>query len=238
LFREKWLAEKSGLMFASAPGLVTKIKKWRSQVAYLPNGAAIEKFDRDKKEFKEPHDIKEIPHPRIGFSGAIDTFKNNIKLIEKCATEYKDYHFILIGPEKVSDPDLDLSKLKAMDNVRFLGIKKWEDTPDYFAYFDAYFIPYNLNDYLIKGCFPVKYFEALAAGLPTIVTKLPAYEGFDVDGYVSKDDEEFILNIKRALEENNPQKISARKKLAAQNSWDGKVDKQIQLIENYFLKSK
>src|SRR3990167_6192368 len=232
LRQEKWLADATDLMFVSAPGLVLKFKNWREDVHYLPNGAAVEKF-LSKDQLKEPDDLKNISHPRIGFTGAIDAYKNNINLIEESAKKYPQYHFVMIGPEKVSDPDLDLSFLKSLSNVHFLGMRKWELIPSYFAYFDAFFIPYNLNDYTVKGCFPVKYFEALAAGLPTVVTNMPAYEGFDVDGYVSVTDEDFIKNLKKAVEENSLEKIEARKKLASHNSWDGKVDKQLKLIADF-----
>ena len=234
LHREKWLSDKCDLVFVSAPGLIQKFKDWGKNPHYLPNAAPAEVFDKPQSEFEEPEDIKNIPHPRIGFSGAIDTYKNNISLIEKSVEAYPDYHFVLIGPEKVSDPDLDLSRLKSKKNVHFLGIKPWEKTPAYFAYFDAYFIPYNLNEYTVKGCFPIKYFEALAAGLPTLVTNMPAYEGFDPDGYVAKSDGEFVSNIERALKENSAEKISARKIMAHNNSWNGKVDKILNLIQGKF----
>ncbi len=232
LHREKWLSDKADLVFASAPGLVEKFKKWRPDVYYLPNAAAVEVFDKPQSSFKEPEDLKNIPHPRIGFSGAIDNYKTNIKLIEKCAKTYRHYHFVLIGPEKLSDPDIDLSVLKSLKNVHFLGMKPWEETPAYFAYFDIYFIPYNLNDYTVKGCFPVKYFEGLAAGLPTIVTNMPAYNGFDPDGYVAKDDTEFVFTIEKALQQNSPERIAARKKMASENSYDGKVDKELHLLSS------
>lgn len=230
LHREKWLSDNADLLFASAPGLVDKFKKWRKDVHYLPNACSYEKFDLLKEDVREPTDLKEIKHPRIGFTGAIDTYKNNLDLIEKCAVKYPDYNFILIGPERVADPDLDLSKLKKLKNIYLLGTKAWSETPNYFNSFDAYFIPYNLNDYTVKGCFPVKYFESLAAGLPTVVTDLPAYDGFDPDGLVSKDDDKFVENIKVAIESNSKENIKKRKSLAKKNSWDNKVEKQLKLI--------
>lgn len=230
IHREKWLAEKSDLVFASAPGLVTKFKKWRNDVHFLPNAADATKFDFERASLPEPDDLKDIPHPRVGFTGAIDTYKNNIPLIEKCAKELSGFQFVMIGPEKVADPDLDLTKLKSMRNVHFLGLKPWEETPAYFNNFDIFFIPYNLNKAMVEGCFPIKYFEALAAGLPTVVTNMPAYHGFDPDGYVSKSDDEFVENIRRALKEDNRERQDKRKDLARHNSWDGKVDKQLRLI--------
>jgi len=232
LHREEWLAKNADLMFASAPGLVLKFKNWREEIHYLPNAAAVEKFDIYSKNVKEPVDLKNIPRPRIGFTGAIDSYKISIPLVVKCAEKYPNYHFIMIGPEKLSDPDSDLSKAKALKNVHFLGIKPWEETPSYFAHFDTYFIPTVLNDYTLKGHFPVKYFEALAAGLATVVVDIGIYDGIDVDGYVSKGDEEFIANIKKALDEDSSERRKKRKELARKNSWDKKVDKQLALINN------
>lgn len=236
LHREEWLSKRADLLFASAPGLVTKLKKWKDEVHYLPNAAATEKFDYLKGTLEEPVDIKDIKHPRVGFTGAIDTYKNNISLIEKCARELPNFNFIMIGPEKVSDPDLDLNTLKSMANVHFLGLKPWAEIPEYFNNFDVFFIPYNLNKYTVEGCFPVKYFEGLAAGLPTVVTNMPAYEGFDPDGYIAKSDDEFVEMIKRAYEEDNIDRQNARKKMAGENSWDGKVDKQLKLINEKLSK--
>jgi len=232
LFREEWLAKYVDLVFVSAPGLLKKFKQWKDTVSFLPNGGSYELYNIERESISEPTDMVNISHPRIGFSGAIDSYKNNIDLIEKTALNYPNYSFVMIGPEKLSDPDLDLSRLKSMKNVHFLGQKPYEKLPAYFQYFDAYFIPYNLNKYTVGGCFPTKYFDALSAGLPTVVTNLPAYEGFDIDGYVSKTDEDFIKNIKKALDENSEEKILKRKNLAKENSWDGKVNKQLKLIED------
>jgi len=225
--QEKWLCENTDLVFASAPGIVDRLKKWRKEIEYLPNAVDFEKFDHKTKN-SEPEDLKAIPHPRIGFSGAIDSYKNDIKLIEECAQTYPNYHFIMIGPEKVSDPNLDLSTLKNLNNVHFLGEKPWEVTPSYFDHFDAYFIPYNLNDYTI-GCHPIKYFEGLASGLPTLIT-LPSVKAFDPDSYVTPDKNQFIKNIELAVITDSEEKRKVRKELAKQHTWSSKVNRQIELI--------
>ena len=227
--QEEWLCKNTDLVFASAPGIVERLNRWRDDIEYLPNAVDFDKFNHIQKAI-EPNDIKDVPHPRIGFSGAIDSYKNNIKLIEACAKIYPNYHFIMIGPEKVSDPNLDLSVLKQMKNVHFLGEKPWEETPSYFDHFDAYFIPYNLNDYTI-GCHPIKYFEGLASGLPTLIT-LSSVKKFDPDNYVTSDEDQFIKNIKLAIETDSEEKRKVRKELAKQHTWSNKVNKQISFIES------
>lgn len=226
--QEKWLCKNVNLVFGSAPGVVDHLQPWTNGIVhYLPNAVEYDVF-ANVENYTEPEDLKDIPHPRIGFTGAIDTYKNNISLIEKSAEAYPDYHFILIGPEKVSDPDLDLTKLKSMSNVHFLGKKPWEQTPSYFKYFDAYFIPYNLNDYTI-GCHPIKYFEGLAAGLPTLIT-LNSVKAFDVDNLVSENEDQFVKNIKIAIENDSTEKKEKRKAMAREHTWSGKADKILDLI--------
>ena len=225
--QEEWLCENCDLVFASAPGIVDHLNKWRTDVEYLPNAVMFEKFDHPQK-FEEPEDLKCIPHPRVGFSGAIDTYKNNINLIEKCVRAYPSYHFVMIGPEKVSDPKLNLTELKKLPNIHFLGEKPWEETPAYFDHFDAYFIPYNLNDYTI-GCHPIKYFESMAAGLPTLIT-LNSVKAFDIDNFVTPIDDQFVRNIGEAVSNDSPEKRKARKEIASKHSWSNKVNKQLEFI--------
>lgn len=236
--REKWLSENADLIFASAPGLVIKFtsilqKLGRSSdiLHYLPNGADFEKF-KDVKRLKEssPEDISKLPRPRIISIGALDTYKMNLPLIELCARTYPNYSFVLIG-SPVEDKDSSFLALKSLPNVYMLGLKPWDQTPFYVAASDAYIIPYNLNDYTIGGCFPVKFHEALSAGMPTIVTNLPAYKEFRDVCYIAQNDQDFVNKIKIALEEDSEDRFKARQAVAKENTWDGKADKQIRFIK-------
>ena len=80
------------------------------------------------------------------------------------------------------------------------------------------------------GCFPVKFHDVLAAGLPVVVTDLPAYRPFGDVCYISKGYNEFSQNVRRAIEENSPEKVKQRQDVAKDNNWDGKVAKMLSLI--------
>ncbi len=147
------------------------------------------------------------------------------------AKKHSDKSLVLVGPTGVADDQPDLSQLRKMDNVYLLGQKPYEQMPVYFSRFDVYIIPYNLNDYTVKGCFPVKFLDALAAGLPTVVTNLPAYEEFADVCYIAKDNEQFSQLIQTALDEDSKKHIAQRKSTAKQNSWDNKVDKMLRLMQ-------
>lgn len=241
--RENWLARVSDLIFATAPALVLKFQNIlktqggdTTKVNFVPNAGDYLKF-KDSKKFKDqiPNGLTEIPRPRIVYYGAIDSYKVDLDLIEKCALSYRNFSFVLIGPEKVSDPDLNLKALKKLENVFFFGPKKYETLPYYLAGADVFIIPYNLNDYTIGGCYPVKFHEVLSAGLPTVVTNMPVYKTFSEVCYIARDKEDFVRLIKVALEEDSEEKVKARQEVAKENSWENKVEKQISLINAVFL---
>jgi glycosyltransferase involved in cell wall biosynthesis len=105
--------------------------------------------------------------------------------------------------------------------------------PKYYAGFDVTIIPYLLNDYTVGGCFPVKFHEGLAAGVPSVVTNLPAYAPFADVCYISKSANEFSQNIRRALEEDSEIKVKERQHVAKDNNWEGKVAKMLALIQSF-----
>lgn len=237
--QEKMLTEKADLVFASAPGLVDKLKKYRSEVYFTPNVGDFEKFkdvsilkDKIKRSGDDsslPADIASIRRPRIGFTGSIDEYKFDSELVAKIAKDNPNFNFVIIGPFALKDKEGTKEEigLDGLDNVHFLGTRPYSIVQNYFTAFDAYIIPYQLNDYTMGGCFPVKFHDALAAGLPTIVTDMPAYMPFGDVSYISKSYEDFSKNIGLALKEDSVEKIRQRLKVAAENNWDGKLQKML-----------
>uniref|UniRef100_A0A7C4TLI4 Glycosyltransferase family 1 protein n=1 Tax=candidate division WWE3 bacterium TaxID=2053526 RepID=A0A7C4TLI4_UNCKA len=231
--QEKMVTEKADLVFATTPGLVDKLNKYRETVYFMPNVGDYEKFkDVQKIKDKIPEDLASIRRPRIGFTGAIDEYKFDKDLLAKIARDHPNYNFVIIGPLALKDKEgsAKLLGVEGTSNVHFLGTRSFSIVQNYYAGFDAFIIPFQLNDYTVGGCFPIKFHDSLAAGLPTIVTDLPAYAPFKDVCYVSKSYDEFSKNIEQALREDSPEKIRARQRVAAENSWDGKLGKMLSLI--------
>ncbi|HSX39794.1 MAG TPA: glycosyltransferase [Candidatus Saccharimonadales bacterium] len=230
---EKYLAQKANVVFATAPGLIEKLKNYNNHVYFTPNVGDYEKFKDAKSLFSQiPEDLLKIPRPRVGFTGALDQYKFDLPLLKKIATENPNCSFVLIGQIALKDKDSKLKDLQIdnLKNIYFLGQRSYEVLQYYFAGFDAFIIPYVLNDYTVGGCFPVKFHDSLAAGLPTIVTNLPAYAPFRDVCYIAKDHNEFSADIKKAIQEDSPQKIKARQDIAKDNNWDGKVEMLLSII--------
>lgn len=234
--KEQTLAVRANVIFATAPGLVEKLKKFNANTFYMPNVGDFEKFYNIKERINEiPKEMQAIPRPVIGFTGAVDEYKFDNELFRKIATDYPKYSFVLIGPIALKDREGTLKELGLSDlpNVYFLGTKPYSEIQNYTAAFDAAIIPYKLNDYTVGGCFPVKFHDSLAAGLPVVVTNLPAYTPFINYCYVAKSYNEFSQDIRKAIEEDSKTKILERQQVAKQNNWDGKVESMLDIVKRY-----
>ncbi len=238
--QEKALTSNADVVFATAPGLVKHLKKYREVVHFTPNVGDYERFV-NSKSYKDqlPDDMKGIKRPILGFAGAIDEYKLDRDLLRKIVSDHPNFSFVIIGPSGLKDKDATKEDLgfSDFDNIYFLGARPYESLPYYYGGFDAYIIPYVLSDYTVGGCFPVKFHDALATGMPVIVTDLPAYYPFDDVSYISKDYEEFSSNIKKAFDEDSPALAKKRQKVASENSWDGKTLQMLGHISD-FIKRK
>lgn len=235
VIQEESLAKKANLVFASAPGLVDRLKSYNKNTYFTPNVGDYEKF-KDAKKIKElPNNLKDIKRPIIGFTGALDEYKFDMELFRKLVMAYPNFSFVLIGSlvRRGKNATRETLGLAEFENVYLLGPKPYEEIHRYFAGFDAFIIPYQLNDLTVGGCFPVKFHDALAAGLPVVVTDMPAYTLFKDVCYISKTYQEFEDNIGNAIKEDSQERINARQEVAKNNNWDGKVASMLKLINSH-----
>lgn len=232
--QEKMLTQRADVVFATAPGLVDKLKKYREEVFYTPNVGDYEKF-KNVQNLKDqiPEDLAQISRPRIAFTGSVDEYKFDRELVLKIAKDHPNYSFVIIGPIALKDREATAEELGFADysNIKYMGSRPFKTIEKYYAGFDVFIIPYQLNDYTVGGCFPIKFHDALAAGLSTVVTNLPAYAPFRDVCYISKNYDEFSINIEKALREDSSEKIKARQLVAKDNSWEGKIEKMLGFID-------
>jgi glycosyltransferase involved in cell wall biosynthesis len=227
--RERELATRANLVFASHPLLYERFKVLNDNTHYLPNAGDFRLYAQTSFDLP-PIELRTLNRPIVGYSGALDAYKFDFHLLRDTALAMPEVNFVLIGPLQVSDSSDEHRAIEGVPNVHLLGIRSFEDTALYVQHFDAYVIPYIRNNYTLNGCFPVKLFNALAAGKPTIVTDLPAYRGLESVLHIVAPGESFAEAIRRAVAEDSLPARAARVQIAQANDWDRKVDKQLQLI--------
>jgi len=201
---------------------LTRLKSPFSKNVYFhPNAADTSIFNKAITDpLPRPAELQGIKTPIIGFTGSIE-YRSDFELLRKIALKHSDKTMVFVGPIQ-TDEHVKVG-LDNMPNVVFTGPKKITELPDYLKYFDCTIIPFVKNT-LTKSIYPLKINEYLAAGRPVIAVNFSEdmYSFHDV-AYVEDTHDDFIAAIDKAINENSQEKVEARMKVAAQNTWTARV---------------
>lgn len=115
-------------------------------------------------------------------------------------------------------------------NVHFLGPKPREQVPAYIHAFDVAMIPYRESSYN-RASFPLKFWEFLASGKPTVASGLPALEPYARLADLPKTPEAFARALEQALADPESAR-SARQAEAARHGWETRVEAMEELLRN------
>lgn len=198
--KEKELLSKVDYVFVTSIRLYEEKRDYNSATYYFPNAVDFDHFYQaiTKEKVKLPEELEAIPEPRIGFVGAISSYKLDFELLYQIACLRPTYNFILIGDIGEGDPHTDVGKLKELNNVFFLGHRPYQQLPDYLRGFQVCLLPFKLNKYT-EYMFPMKFFEYLAAGRPTVGIELPSLKKYKENYVVASTPEEFIAGIDQCI---------------------------------------
>jgi glycosyltransferase involved in cell wall biosynthesis len=230
---ETSFARQADLVIASAEPLRARLAEVSSHVELMANVADTSLFAR-ALEPSLAHDpaLAALPRPRVVFTGAISAAKIDVELISGLARLHRDWSIALVGPVGLGDPTTDVSQLRAEPNVHFIGSRRYEELPGVLAVADVGIIPYRINE-LTSSVFPMKVYEYLAAGLPTVSTPLPSLA--DVDGIAfATDADGMAKTIERLLSEDSPARRRARSDAVQAHSWGerlGEIERELEELE-------
>lgn len=233
---ERKTLKVADIVFTVSPKRIPEFKEYtNSDVIYLNNVCNFELFNQaQKKGIKPPIPLKKIidlKKPIVGYIGNLAAYKEDINLLTKIAQMTPEYSFVLIGGVGDGEMLTNILKLRTLHNVYFLGPKDYDQLHQYIKYFDVAIITRRLNA-AGEGGFPMKYFEFLAAGKPTIVTgigSLKAYSKLARLGGIGTNEKTFVKLIKYWIELKDKDKkeydkaVKERIKLAKLNSWDKRM---------------
>jgi len=185
---------------------------------YLDHGVDYEMFASAEKNQDIPPDIATIRKPIVGYFGGISYHKFDVELMKKIIDLLPEFSFVFVG-----DVPLDYHDRLSTENVWILGQKPYELIPHYGKCFDVAILPWKANKWT-EAANPIKLKEYLALGKPIIstsaFTELQQY--LDVV-YKADTPESFAKCIERALAEDCPDIVTARRKKVQNASWDSKA---------------
>lgn len=217
---EEQLAETSDVIFATTDELAERLEKSNKNVHCIPNGVDWDHFG--VKAHTEMKEQSEIPHPRVGYLGAIHHWFD-LDLIKYLLEAMPDIHLLIAGPSQ--RPDLTAFK---HPRLHLIGRISVEQAPSCIESWDVCLIPFIPND-LTLNISPLKFFEYCSRGKPTVSIPIQQLKQFDQLCYLYHDQNSCAESIRKALSE-APELKEKRRDLAREHSWEGKLEEMFQHI--------
>lgn len=225
---EPLLAAKSDIVLANSSLFAERLKKYNPRTYTIETGVNLQLYDATVKK-SSPADIKDIPHPIVGYTGMVIKLRLDIELLYQVALQMPNVQFVFVGP---TDEAFDNHSLHQLVNVHFLGGKDVNQLPAYIQEFDVCINPQVVNEITI-GNYPLKIDEYLAMGKPTVATSTHTMQDiFSKHVFLPTNVGEYVGAIHNAISEiNDKSKQKARISFAHTHSWTNSINKIYRAIE-------
>lgn len=224
---EENLLRKSNIILASSNYIFNIVKQYNPHSFLVPNAADYEFFHRAANQI-DIEEITEIPHPIIGYYGAISDWFDT-ELVGELALGNPDWNFILIGDTTMAN----LDPISSQKNIHLLGEKPYADLPSFLSNFDVCIIPFKKIP-LTEATNPVKLFEYLSAGKPVVATKLDELSNYEEFTILAETKKQWESAIKECLYENKTKElINRRYAFAEKNTWEQRAKNILDYISTH-----
>jgi len=212
---EARLLRRADLVLASSRPLLERCAALHPAAIYVPNAGEVERFASESTRRPEPSDLQAIPHPRVGYVGAIREWFD-ADLVRQAAERFPQASFVLVG-----DDTPMLAPLRRLANVHALGPRAYEDLPAYLGAMDVCIIPFRQTA-LIRHTHPIKVYEYLAAGRAVVSTPMAEIRHLtEVDQ--ADAGEPFLAALGARLAEPRTPAAEARRRASIQGeTWDAR----------------
>jgi UDP-galactopyranose mutase len=214
---ERELVDRADVMFTGGVSLYEAKRALHANIHALPSSVDVAHFARAIDATEDPDDQRPIARPRIGYFGVIDE-RMDLALVDAVAAARPDWHVVLLGPTAKIDP----ATLPRRHNIHYLGMKTYEQLPQYLAGWDVAMLPFAHND-ATRFVSPTKTPEYLAAGRPVVSTSIrDVVRPYGERGLVHIADEPaaFVAAIEAAMAEDRGRRLTSVRAFLQGNSWE------------------
>ncbi|HAC81437.1 MAG TPA: hypothetical protein DCG06_14150 [Deltaproteobacteria bacterium] len=211
------LVREADLVVATADRLVQEIVEIRPDVLLVPNGVD---FDHFATAGVIPEaSIDHLPGPVIGYFGALARWVD-YELIRRTALARPKWSFVLVGPDH--DGSAAASGLGELPNVHLIGPRPYADLPSILAAFDVATIPFIVDD-LTNAVSPLKLFEYMAGGGPTVTTAMQECRK-ENSVRVAQGAEDWLPQLDAAVAEGrSPERVHQLRQAAERHTWKARA---------------
>ena len=227
LDNERMLLGEADVVFTGGYELWTRKSRQHENVHFFGCGVEYNHFAKAQlPETEIPADVKDIPHPILGWFGVIDE-RMDYPLLAHIANARPDWHLVMVGPVVKVDP----ASLPQAPNIHWVGQRDYSVLPSYCKAFDICMMSFAINE-ATEFINPTKALEYLATGRPVISTPVRdvvrQYTEF-VD--IAQTPEEFVSLAEKALATKDQARIERGIERAKQCSWESTVAQMQELID-------
>ena len=230
--QERRLCQNVDQVFVTSPQLERQLSPYARRIRFDPNVADQDHFASAMTVTQDaiPADLAGIPEPRVGFIGAVSSYKLDFSLIAGVARAHPAWNFVFIGPTGEGEPHTDTELLKAEPNIYLLGQRPYSSLPRYCAGFVCGWLPLRINPYT-QAMFPMKFFEYLAAGLPVAASAIDALSQFSEAAWLCDPTvEAFNIALRGCLAGEGPDRAT-RLALAHEHTYSARTQRMLQTLE-------
>jgi glycosyltransferase involved in cell wall biosynthesis len=218
--QEKYLIGHVDILFTGGKSLYESKKQLHSNVYCFPSSVDYHHFSKAKNGIVVPNDIKNISSPIVGYFGVIDE-RIDLQLLHQTAQKASNVSFVMIGPLA----KIEASELPQEPNIHYLGMKTYQELPNYLKHFNIAMMPFALNE-ATKYISPTKTLEYMAANKPIISTKITdVVRDYQHCVALISSAEEFYQNIISTLNNSNTPSIEKDyQEILEKTSWNNTVE--------------
>lgn len=210
---ETELIRAAELVSATASALAERPRELGARVLFLPNAADLRTFSPRPREDARPGET------RIGYVGALGPWFDS-EALRHASGAFPEWRFRLAG--RVEAPEV--AALSALPNLELAGEIPFREVPGFLAGLDVALVPFR-DLPLTRAVDPVKLYEALAMGLPVVARRLPETERWSEPlVYLYETPEDFVRQVRRAVEEDSPERRAERWRAAQRETWDRRAE--------------
>ena len=170
------------------------------------------------------------PRPVFGYTGSIHPDRVDVNLLMELARLLTSRglpgSIVLLGPNML--PPADTQRLAATGRVLLPGPRPYADLPQYMRAFDVCITPHCMTAF-VESLNPIKLWEYLAAGKPIVSTDVAGFRDFPDVVRIAANADDFLTQLQAALQEGGCH-CARRRAIAADNSWQARVDQLIPLL--------
>jgi len=218
--------DAADLIFYSSRKLLAEAKRGLERSHLLEQAVDFDHWSKIRNgEVTVPREIEGIPHPRVGYFGAIEPWLVDQELIKHAARERPDWNWIFVGNKSRG------LEIESLSNVHFLPPVAYQDLPNYAAGFDVCVLPWSTDVPFTSYGSAIKVREYLASGKPVVIAPLPEYEPMSEVLRIGRSRDQFLELVDEALHEEGSAQAESRQDAVRDGTWDARAEWVSGLIE-------